>query len=250
MIKRILLIGEEKSFMVSSIANGLRRELFEVIMSEPITAVLKKVTDVPQVILFYLNDSVSDNAVLLQYINTMVVDHRCRFYILGNPLDMEEAYKHLDKANVQKEFYRPINVQDIIDELLKIDEMDDVRLPGRRRILLVDDDEVTLRTLSNWLQDRYTVYMANSGKDALRFLLKNVVDLVLLDYEMPGLSGPEVLDGIRNDPMTADIPVMFLTGKNDQESVLYAVSLHPAKYLLKTLPKDDILKAIDEFFLP
>ncbi|MCR4588222.1 MAG: response regulator [Lachnospiraceae bacterium] len=250
MIKRILLIGEEKSFMVSSIANGLRRELFEVVTAEPVAPVLKKLTEVPQVVLFYLTDNESDNSILLEQINNMIIDNRCRFYVLGNPLDMEDAYRYLLKQNVLKEFYRPINVQNIIEELLKIDETEAVRLPGRKKILLVDDDEVTLRTISNWLQERYTVYMANSGKDALRFLMENVVDLVLLDYDMPGLSGPDVLDAIRNDPMTESVPVMFLTGKNDQESVLYAVSLHPDKYLLKTLPKDDIIKTIDEFFLP
>ncbi len=250
MIKRIMLIGEEKSFMVSSIANSLRREMFEVVIAEPVASLLRKKQDVPKVVLMYLTDVEAENSALLQSLNDLIEDNHSRFYLLGNPLDIDASYKNLNKKNVQKVFHRPINVQDIVEELLRINATDDVRLPGRRKILLVDDDEVTLRTISNWLQDRYTVFMCNSGKDALRFLLENVVDLVLLDFEMPGLSGPDVLEGIRNDPMTENIPVMFLTSKNDQETVLYGVSLHPTKYLLKNLPKDDIIKSIDEFFLP
>ena len=52
---------------------------------------------------------------------------------------------------------------------------------GRKRILVVDDDGMMLRTMKNWLSKKYDVYMANSGMNAISLLAKNRVDLILLD---------------------------------------------------------------------
>ena len=90
--------------------------------------------------------------------------------------------------------------------------------------------------------------MASSGMNAITFLAKNPVDLILLDYEMPVASGPQVLEMIRSEPATSSIPVMFLTSKSDRESVLKVVSLKPEKYLLKTMPPEELIANIDDFF--
>jgi CheY-like chemotaxis protein len=74
------------------------------------------------------------------------------------------------------------------------------------------------------------------------------VDLILLDYEMPVISGPQVFQMLREDPDTKDIPVMFLTVKSDKESVMKVLSLKPTNYLLKTRPPKELVATIDEFF--
>ena len=114
---------------------------------------------------------------------------------------------------------------------------------------MVDDDGTMLRTLKLWLSDKYQVYMANSGMNAISVLAKKKVDLILLDYEMPVASGPQVLEMLRSDPATKDLPVMFLTAKNDRESVMSVMGLKPEKYLLKTMPPDVLLRNIEEFFI-
>ena len=91
--------------------------------------------------------------------------------------------------------------------------------------------------------------MASSGKIALSFLAQNPVDLVLLDYEMPVMSGPDVLKDIRNTQSIKDLPVIFLTAKDDKESVMKVVALKPEKYLLKSMPKEKLIAAIDDFFI-
>ena len=73
------------------------------------------------------------------------------------------------------------------------------------------------------------------------------MDLILLDYEMPIVDGPQLLKMIRFEESTKDIPVMFLTSKSDKEHVLTAANLKPEAYLLKTMPKKDILNNITEF---
>ena len=67
---------------------------------------------------------------------------------------------------------------------------------------------------------------------AISYLAKNKADLVLLDYEMPIANGPQVLAMLKNDSQTGQIPVMFLTGHGDRESVLSVVDLKPVDYLL------------------
>jgi len=89
----------------------------------------------------------------------------------------------------------------------------------------------------------------NSGIQAIKWLAKNKVDLILLDYEMPVTSGPQVLEMLRNDPENANIPVMFLTGKGDKESVMKVLSLKPEGYFLKTIEKAELIKNLNDFFV-
>ncbi|MBR4831854.1 MAG: response regulator transcription factor, partial [Butyrivibrio sp.] len=67
--------------------------------------------------------------------------------------------------------------------------------------------------------------------------------------EMPVLDGPGVLKEIRDNIALKDTSVIFLTAKDDKESVMKVVSLKPDKYLLKSMPKEKLIAAIDEFFI-
>ena len=59
----------------------------------------------------------------------------------------------------------------------------------------------------------------------------------------------DVLKEIRSTQGIRDLPVIFLTAKDDKESVMKVVSLKPEKYLLKSMPKDKLISAIDDFFI-
>ena len=119
----------------------------------------------------------------------------------------------------------------------------------KKSILIVDDDPQYLSLVRQWLKDAYKVSMANSGLQAIKFLGKNKVDLILLDHEMPVTSGPQVLEMLRNDEETKGIPVMFLTGKSDKESVMAVLSLRPEGYFLKTIEKEELLQQLKDFFI-
>ena len=118
----------------------------------------------------------------------------------------------------------------------------------KKSILLVDDDPTFLKMVKGWLDEEYRVTIVTSGTQALMYIADNKPDLILLDYEMPVTSGPQVLEMIRSETKVDRIPVMFLTGKGDRESVLKVLSLKPDGYLLKSLNRDQILKSIYEFF--
>jgi CheY-like chemotaxis protein len=119
----------------------------------------------------------------------------------------------------------------------------------KKSILVVDDDPNYLSIVREWLKDTYKVYMANSGLQAIKWLGKNSVDLILLDHEMPVTSGPQVLEMLRSDEETKSIPVMFLTGKGDKESVMKVVALKPEGYFLKSIQRQELLEKLNEFFI-
>ena len=75
------------------------------------------------------------------------------------------------------------------------------------------------------------------------------MDLILLDHEMPVTSGPQVLEMLRSDSETSNIPVIFLTGKGDKESVMAVVALRPDGYFLKGIQKNELLEKLQEFFI-
>ncbi|MBQ6972720.1 MAG: response regulator [Synergistaceae bacterium] len=118
----------------------------------------------------------------------------------------------------------------------------------QRTLLLVDDDAVMIRTLREGLSTSYKVLPANSGANALKILARAKPDLILLDYEMPEMNGPQVLEALRASPETAAIPVMFLTAKTDTESIAKIEALKPQGHMLKTLPLREIKSIIQSFF--
>lgn len=83
-----------------------------------------------------------------------------------------------------------------------------------QKILVVDDDTHIVRLCQvNLERAGYQVFMAYNGEEALEKLLVDKPDLVLLDLAMPNMAGGEVLEKIRNDPQTTDLPVIILTAK-------------------------------------
>lgn len=118
--------------------------------------------------------------------------------------------------------------------------------PIRGRILAVDDDPLVLKTVHEFLQDKYNVAVARSGDSAYRFLEKKHADLLLLDYEMPGETGTTVLENIRSIPHCAKLPVIFLTGANDAATVTRIMMLRPQGYLLKPIDQEILISKIEE----
>lgn len=117
---------------------------------------------------------------------------------------------------------------------------------NRKHILIIDDDVNMLKTLRYYLQDRYKVTVVNSGKVAVDFLLKYTPDLILLDYMMPMFNGAAVLKIIKSREATKDIPVFFLTGQTDRETVVECLALKPAGYIVKPVAKDALLEKMEK----
>ncbi len=114
----------------------------------------------------------------------------------------------------------------------------------KTRVLVIDDDSRLLRTVHRILEEDYQVAVAKSGNAARKYLDKNFVELILLDYMMPGENGVEVLNSLRAWDKTKDIPVVFLTGIDDKKKIIECLSLRPAGYILKPVDREKLLEKI------
>ena len=104
------------------------------------------------------------------------------------------------------------------------------------RILIVDDTPENLSVLGDVLQPEYTVQATTSGERALVIAAQDPrPDLILLDIMMPGLDGYTVLDRLRSDPLTRDIPVIFLTALDDTRDEEHGLALGAADYIAKPI---------------
>ena len=117
---------------------------------------------------------------------------------------------------------------------------------GKKKILVVDDDPSFARMIKEWMKDDYQIYSVTSGMKAITFLLQTPVDLILLDYEMPVVDGPQVFQMLRQEPATRNIPVIFLTGVGTREGVERVMALKPDGYVLKSTTKSKLLESLRE----
>lgn len=286
-MSKVLFITEKTSFISEGIINHLKAQDFEVLTVKPdVTAISMFLTsnvhneeetesvdpevaallaqegadnpeaaasstgpkseDIPRIFILYLQGE--DNLMIdvLGYIRDLVEDRGIRFFVIGTQEEVDTIIGK--KANyVAGTYIRPVDVAELIKRLQKEGEAVD-KLKEFKSILIVDDDATALRSMKSLLSTRYKILVANSGMNAITILAKNHVDLILLDFEMPIVNGPKVLEMIRSDPNSANIPVMFLTAKGDKRSIMEVLRFKPEKYLLKTMLPKEILDSIDEYF--
>lgn len=249
MERRVLFVSEEQNFLVTAMKKNLQNAGFEVVSAHPDIVEIQLIQNLPDIFIVYLEGDLNGFNGTLKYLKKLVTEEgKDRvLYLIGNQLEIEAAYEIIPKSVVSMAFSRPVNVKDIIARL-NILIVDDAEFGGRKRILVVDDDSIMLRSMNNWLSKKYEVFMANSGMNAISLLSKNHVDLILLDYEMPVVSGLQVFEMLKAEPSTQNIPVIFLTAKDDKATVMKVLAAKPEKYLLKTLPAEELVKNVDDFF--
>src|SRR6266478_3228816 len=115
--------------------------------------------------------------------------------------------------------------------------------PSDMKVLLVDDKEQNLVALSAVLdQPELTVVCAQSGKQALRYVLNQTFAVILLDVNMPGMDGFETAELIRQREASADTPIIFLTAHADDAHMFKGYSLRAVDYIL-TPVQPEVLKA-------
>jgi len=100
----------------------------------------------------------------------------------------------------------------------------------RATILIVDDLPENLDILKSLLENDYNIKAATSGEIALKIVRSSSPpDLVLLDVVMPGMDGIQVYHELKNDSVTAGIPIVFVSGDSRDESMFEAIDDEPIK---------------------
>lgn len=114
-----------------------------------------------------------------------------------------------------------------------------------KHILLVDDVSTNLKCAGLILRSKYKVTMVKSGREALECMENMVPDLVLLDIRMQGMDGYEVMEHMKENPMTAEIPVILLTADNEQESEERGFALGAVDFIRKPIEPQILLDRIE-----
>jgi CheY-like chemotaxis protein len=243
-----IVIAAKESFIVRVLVGktkdaGIACEYVPCVINE----IYKRLEEATMITL-YMDENELPAEDVLHFLLDKVSEKNIQMILIGEQNDLQKLEPLIPDEFVYSVFSRPVDNANYVNTIK--DYFTKLRLGEfKKSILVVDDDPNYLGIVREWLKDKYKVFMAGSGLQAIKWLGKNKVDLILLDHEMPVTSGPQVLEMLRSDEETKVIPVMFLTGKGDKESVMKVVALKPEGYFLKTIQKDELLEKLEEFFI-
>ena len=241
--QEILIVAEKTGFLSRAIAEQLEKYGYEVTLTELDMQKLFEVQESVEAVLLYVENEIQSYTQEILYLRDKVVEEDTPVFFIGEDI---RGLRGIIPEHIIKEFFeRPVDVK---VSAKKIDSY--LKLYGKhvkKKILVVDDSGAVLRSVKAWLEEKYQVILANSGAMAIKYLATNRPDLVLLDYEMPVVDGRQVLEMMRTEMEFSKIPVIFLTSKNDKESIMKVMELKPEGYILKSTPPKQILQEIDIF---
>ena len=253
--KTVAIISPSEGFIVKGIETKLEEIGFEYTFSIDTIDAISLIKNVADVFVLYLQYEMDTET--LVYIKDMLSELNKRIIIVGEPLEFTKVEKIITESLVYKWLDRPLDMN-LFLRSVELCAFEDIQPTVKKTILVVDDDIFYMRMVYDWLKEDYRVGMASSGLQAIKWLAKNKPDLILLDYKMPALSGPQIMvtdfrdslnfEMLKEDAETSKIPVMFLTGKSDKESLMSVINLKPVDYILKTIDKPCLLAKIKYFF--
>ena len=245
--KQIIVTGEKETFLVRVLMKKLEDAMMQPKFIHWSIDAINENWDNTSLITMYMDDGERPRDDTLHFLIDKMVDDDKHVILIGSKDDVEYVQNQMPKRYIYKTFIRPmdndvfVNVVRELQSKVAIGEF-------RKSVLVVDDDPNYLNLVREWLKGTYKVALVNSGLQALKWLGKNKADLILLDHEMPVISGPQVLEMLRSEDETKSIPVMFLTGKSDKESVMEVLALKPEGYFLKTIEREELLSQLKDYF--
>ena len=115
------------------------------------------------------------------------------------------------------------------------------------KILVIEDDPTFLGLLRVHLSTAgYEVRVAEDAEIGLRSIIDDPPDIVILDMQVPYLDGFEVLEALRLDPASREIPVIVITGRSDDETYARARGLGVADFFNKPIQRDQLLASVEK----
>jgi CheY-like chemotaxis protein len=246
-MNKILFVGEKETFVIRVLMKKINAPMTEVEFVKCDAVTLEAAMTGDYLIVLYIDDDTKIGDDVVHLLEDHMREEAGGIIVIGEPAHISSIKRHMSEGFIYKEFTRPVNNEEFVQAALDYFD-EEKREDLKKRILIIDDDPQYLSLIRGWLKDTYKISVANSGLQGIKYLGKNKVDLILLDYEMPITSGPQVLEMLRGDKDTKDIPVIFLTGKSDKNSVMAVVELRPEGYLLKSIQKEELTLKLEEYF--
>ena len=118
----------------------------------------------------------------------------------------------------------------------------------RKKIVYVDDVQFMLLSVKDSLKKHYEVYPTQSAEKLFEIISRVTPDLILLDISMPEMDGYEIIKRLKESDRFSNVPVIFLTGKSDKDSVSQAMDLGAADILFKPVADSKLIERIEYQF--
>lgn len=114
-----------------------------------------------------------------------------------------------------------------------------------KHILVIDDVSTNLKYANMILRDQYEVTMMKSGREAVKYLNGCIPDLILLDIRMQEMNGYEVMEHLKKNPATAQIPVILITAEYEEESREKGIAMGAVDIINKPFEPQVLLERIE-----
>lgn len=247
-MERILVVTDNKnSFTFHALCNEMKKVKMDIIEADFEDESMLQHMLISDMILAVLGNEFDDDSLFVSSFKKKYTECDKKIVVLGNSNKVDDFKKDIPKEKIMGLLIRPMDNAEVIVRLSKLIYAEQ-NPRAKKTILVVDDSGPMLRTIMGWLENDFEVVLANSAKRALDAINVKKPDLILLDYEMPICSGPQLLQMLRDDESTSNIPVIFLTSQSDAESVKAVLALRPQGYMLKTTSGAKVVEKINEYF--
>lgn len=246
--KNIVIVTYHYSIVVKGIEKNLKDEGYDTITIRENSEEMEEYAKKAALFIVYLPEELLANSagiLSLEGIHSILEDAGKKMIVIGEKKAHDDFFKAVPELKKHFWMNRPIDKDMLIQMIRKVLKSKGKK-EGEERILIIDDDPSYAKMIREWLKETYKINVVTTGKLAMSFLEKNEVDLILLDYEMPEMDGPEVLEMIHQNPKSAEIPVVFLTGVNTKERITQVMSLKPEGYILKSTTREALLDKLSE----
>lgn len=247
-MKKVLLIGKLNE-IVRSLNECLMDDFLIQLCSEELENIksMYKIVKPDLVVVSQIGVEEVDIAIL-KWLEQQTVNTPVLFIAIWERWNQYKAYCESDKFD---KLFRPVGKEELVAKCYQMLQVKNpntyiVKNQEPKKILIVDDSPLLLRNMKSILEEKYTVFIATSGEQALKFVPNKQPDLILLDYEMPGWDGKKTYEMLKSQDESKDIPVIFLTSMADREHIYSALETRPAGYILKPPDRDRLFESIEE----
>lgn len=247
-MKKILLIGKLNE-IVRSLNECLMNDFQVQLCSEELENIkgMYKIVKPDMVVVSQIGVEEADEAIL-EWLQNKTEDTPVLFIAIWEKWNKYKVYCEGGKFD---KLFRPVSKEELLEKCYKMTDSNNLstlkrKAEGRKKIMIVDDSAILLRNVKSILDEKYTVYIATSGEQALKSVPNKQPDLILLDYEMPGMDGKETYERLKAQEDIKDIPVIFLTSVADKEHIYSILQTRPAGYILKPPDRERLFKSIEE----
>ena len=243
-MKKIVLV-DDINFQLLAIAERLKDkyEVYTARSAEEMYGVFEKV--MPDLIILDINMPDTDGFEIITKLKANKSFSKIPVIFLTSRRDKSSALKGLSLGAVDY-MTKPYSIPALID-CIESHLNPKNREAEKAIILAVDDSPVVLQMIDHALQDYYTVYTLPEPAIVNEVLKKVVPDLFILDYQMPQLTGFDLIPIIRNHPLHKETPIALLTSEATVDNLTIAINLGFCGFLVKPIDETLLREKVSDY---